>query len=96
MGAGKEGHLRIRLYTSVCISHVHLCVHSLHSTKYTNVRQGGARGERRKLPKDRLHNYTKSDCYEGVKRDGVDFFGGTERSLVPTGNRTKTLQSDSP
>jgi len=70
-----EGHFRIRPYTSVCISHVHLCVHSLLNTKYMNVRQGGARGERRKLPKDTFHNYTKSGCYEGVKRDGVDFLG---------------------
>lgn len=47
-----------------------------------NVRQGDARGERRKLPKDRLHNYTKSDCYEGVNRDGVDFWG-EEKDPLP-------------
>jgi hypothetical protein len=24
---------------------------------------------------NKLHNYTNSDCYEGVKREGVDFLG---------------------
>ena len=47
-----------------------------------NVRQGGATGERRKLPKDTLHNYTKSDCYEGVNKDGVDFLG-EEKDPLP-------------
>jgi len=77
-----EGHFKIRPNTPVCISHVHLCVHSLHNTKYMNVRQGGARGERRKLPKDTLHNCTKSDSYQGVKREGVDFFG-EEKDPLP-------------
>jgi hypothetical protein len=64
----------MRPYTWVCILHVKLCVHTVHKAKYINVRQEGARDEWRKLPIDTFHNYKNSDCYEGVKGEGVEFF----------------------